>query len=31
MFFGNINTSNIKDNKIFWKTVKPFFEDIVKT
>ena len=24
-FFGNINTSDITDNKTFWKTVKTFF------
>ena len=23
-FFSNINTSDITDNKTFWKTVKPF-------
>ena len=27
----NINTSDITDNKTFWKTVKPFFTDKIKT
>ena len=30
-FFSNINTSDITDNKPFWKTVKPFFADKIKT
>ena len=30
-FFSNINTSDIRDNKTFWKTVKPFFTDKIKT
>ena len=30
-FFSNINSSNITENKIFWKTVKPFFTDKIKT
>ena len=30
-FFCNINTSNITDNKTFWKKVKPFFTDKTKT
>ena len=30
-FFNNINTSDITDNKTFWKTVKPFFTDKIKT
>ena len=30
-FFSNINTSDIKDNKIFWKSVKSFFTDKMKT
>ena len=30
-FFSNINTSDIIDNKTFWKTVKPFFTDKIKT
>ena len=30
-FFTNINTSDITDNKTFWKTVKPFFTDKIKT
>ena len=30
-FFSNINTWDITDNKIFWKTVKPFFTDKIKT
>ena len=30
-FFSNINTSDITDNKTFWKTVKPFFTDTIKT
>ena len=29
-FFSNINTSDITDNKIFWKTVKPYFTDKIK-
>ena len=29
-FFSNINTSDITD-KTFWKTVKPFFTDKMKT
>ena len=23
-YFGNLNEKNINDNKIFWKTIKPF-------
>ena len=30
-FFSNINTSDTTDNKTFWKTVKPFFTDKIKT
>ena len=30
-FFSNINTCGITDNKTFWKTVKPFFTDKIKT
>ena len=30
-FFSNINTSGITDNKTFWKTVKPFFTNKIKT
>ena len=30
-FFNNINTSDITDNKTFWKTAKPFFTDKIKT
>ena len=30
-FFSNVNTSDITDNKTFWKTVKPFFTDKIKT
>ena len=30
-FFSNINTIDITDNKHFWKTVKPFFTDKIKT
>ena len=30
-FFSNINTRDITDNKTFWKTVKPFFTDKIKT
>ena len=30
-FFCNINTCDITDNKTFWKTVKPFFTDKIKT
>ena len=26
-FFNNLNPSFVKDNKIFWKTIKPFFSD----
>ena len=29
-FFSNTNTSDITDNKTFWKTVKPFFTDKIK-
>ena len=29
-FFSNINTSDITDNKTFWKVVKPFFNDKIK-
>ena len=29
--FSNINTCDITDNKTFWKTVKPFFTDQIKT
>ena len=30
-FFSNINTSDITDSKIYWKTVKPYFTDKIKT
>ena len=30
-FFSNINASDITDNKTFWKTVKPFFTEKMKT
>ena len=30
-FISNINTSGITDNKTFWKTVKPYFTDKIKT
>ena len=30
-FFSNINMSDITNNKTFWKTVKPFFTDKIKT
>ena len=30
-FLSNINTSDITDDKTFWKTVKPFFTDKIKT
>ena len=30
-FFNNISTSDITDNKIFWKTVKPLFTDKIQT
>ena len=30
-FFSNIDTSDITNNKTFWKTVKPFFTDKIKT
>ena len=26
-FFSSLNPSAVKDNKLFWKTVKPFFLD----
>ena len=26
-FFNNLNPSFVKDNNIFWKTIKPFFSD----
>ena len=26
-FFNKLNTSFVSDNKLFWKTVKPFFSD----
>ena len=29
-FFSNLNTKDINDNKIFWKTVKPLFTEKVK-
>ena len=29
-FFSNLDTCDIKDNKTFWKTVKPFLTDRVK-
>ena len=29
--FGNINTTDVTDNKTFWRTVKPFFTDKVTT
>ena len=28
-YFNNLNVRNIKDNKQFWKTVKPFFSSKV--
>ena len=30
-YFSNINGSDIADNKSFWKTIKPFFTDRIKT
>ena len=30
-FFSYINTSDITDSKTFWKTVKTFFTDKIKT
>ena len=30
-FFSNINTCDITDNQTFWKTVKSFFTDRIKT
>ena len=30
-FFSNINMSDITNNKTFWRTVKPFFTDKIKT
>ena len=30
-FFSKLNTSNVTDNKTFWRTVKPFLTDKVKT
>ena len=30
-FFSNINASDTTDNKTFWKTVKPFLTDKIKT
>ena len=30
-FFSNINISDVTDNKTFWKKVKPFFTDKIKT
>ena len=29
--FNNINTTTITDSKTFWKTLKPFFTDKIKT
>ena len=26
-FFNSLNTSFVNDNKLFWKTVKPFFSN----
>ena len=28
--FGNLNEKNINDNKIFWKTIKPFLSGKVR-
>ena len=30
-FFSNINMSDVTDSKTFWKKVKPFFTDKIKT
>ena len=30
-FFGNLNINEMTDNRKFWKTVKPFFNDKCKT
>ena len=30
-FFKNLDTKDVNDNKVFWKTVKPFMTDKVKT
>ena len=30
-FYGNINEKDVKDNKSFWKTVKPFFSEKAMT
>ena len=29
--FGNLNEKNINDNKTFWKTIKPFLSDKVRS
>ena len=31
IFFNNINTGDITENKTFWKTLKPFFTNKIKT
>ena len=28
-YYSNLNQEQVTDNKIFWKTVKPFFTDKV--
>ena len=30
-FFGNLNITNVTDNKTFYRTIEPFFIDKVKT
>ena len=30
-YFGNLNEKNINDNKTFWKTIKPFLYDKVRS
>ena len=30
-FFKNLDTKDVNDNKVFWKTVKPFMSDKVQT
>ena len=30
-YYANLNVKNVTDNKLFWKTVKPFLSDKVST
>ena len=30
-YFNNVNVEDVTENKLFWKTIKPFFTEKTKT